>query len=326
MYSSRARKQNKLIIKKEIKLKRGMDGESILRFFVDKGYLLHGSSSDLKIIKPRDALDFNQDGLFTNLRGVYATSVPATALFFAITPKAIKEVDGDFGKGTGRFFLEKRSLAKMTKGFVYVLSAKDFYVFGDERVSLKAVIPLLKISVQPSNFKYKIEDIKSSDRHDLYPRPAFDLNRAIAVIERNANHKLNSHGRWHIVRSVIYAKIIATKLCPQYLNEILLGVILHDVGRKSDKPDYLHAKRSVGIAKRLIKRHWPGIPTDRVLYAIEHHNRNRISNDPVIGIIWDADRLDLVRFGYSIDKRLLSTVVARQLIPFAKFISSKYKE
>jgi hypothetical protein len=51
----------------------------------------------------------------------------------------------------------------------------------------------------------------------------------------------------------------------------------------------------------------------------------KTTTDPVIGIIWDADRLDLVRLGIKVDKKLLSTKIAPKLIPLARLVCTKMK-
>ncbi len=42
-------------------------------------------------------------------------------------------------------------------------------------------------------------------------------------------------------------------------------------------------------------------------HAMRHHDRGQVSDDPLVGTCWDADRLDLPRVGITPDPRLMST-------------------
>jgi len=300
--------------------------ESLLKYFVKKGYLLHGTTKDVKIIKPGYTFDFNHCGYFGNLNAVYATEEPTVALFFAITPnKAFKKFDivSDSKKIVKKFFLEERYIKRLSNGYVYILASKGFVKLGGSLVSFKPVKPFSKIKVCPSDFKYKINAVERLKQYKHSPRIRIDFNKALAVVKRNIAGINCQHGLAHILRASTFAKIMAITMCPQYINEIIIGIMLHDIDRKNDSFDLSHPKRSADKAKQLIKKYWPGLAMNKIIYAIENHHKGQVSNDPIIGIIWDADRLDLVRLGIDIDKRLLSTKIATRLIPFAKLICAK---
>jgi uncharacterized protein len=47
--------------------------------------------------------------------------------------------------------------------------------------------------------------------------------------------------------------------------------------------------------------------------ACTYHADGQVSDDPTIGVCWDADRLDLPRVGIGIDRKYLSTAAARSI-------------
>jgi uncharacterized protein len=51
----------------------------------------------------------------------------------------------------------------------------------------------------------------------------------------------------------------------------------------------------------------------KLKFAIEHHNNGLVSEDPTIGVCWDADRLDLPRVGIKPVADMLSTPHARSV-------------
>lgn len=247
---------------------------------------------------------------------------PSIAIFFAVTPrKCLKRFDLEPSAKIKKFFIDSRYLKRFSSGFVYILPPRGFERIGDNILSFNAVKPLLKIKVNPADFKHKVEAMKYEYRQDKI----FDFNKVLKVAIKHAP-KLNcNHDTGHILRSSIYARIMAIKTCPEYLNEIMLGVILHDIGRINNQRDPYHPKRSARLAMDILKKHWPGLNTGRIIYAIENHNMGKTTTDPVIGIIWDADRLDLVRLGIKVDKKLLSTKIAPKLIPLARLVCTKMK-
>lgn len=106
-----------------------------------------------------------------------------------------------------------------------------------------------------------------------------------------------------------------------------LFALVHDCRRLDDGHDAEHGLRAAAEL-----RQWQGglinLPADdfdRLIYACEHHTEGMVSDDPLIGSCWDADRLDLGRLRYDIDVALLSTAAAKQpdLLTWAKNQSVK---
>lgn len=97
-----------------------------------------------------------------------------------------------------------------------------------------------------------------------------------------------------------------------------LFAILHDCKREDEFDDPEHGYRAARfVSKALEKPIRDSIGADnykRLLEALRHHNEASISDDPVIGCCWDADRLDLLRVGIIPDKNLLSTKQGKKSI------------
>lgn len=126
--------------------------------------------------------------------------------------------------------------------------------------------------------------------------------------------RIGIHGESHIRNVVKLAKRISRRECPQYTNDVIVGAALHDVGRRDDFGGNEHAVRGSRIAKGVIKSYWPNLHADKIVEAIKYHTGGLTTSDPLIGSIWDADRLDLVRLGKRIDISLLSTKTAKKIL------------
>lgn len=143
-------------------------------------------------------------------------------------------------------------------------------------------------------------------------RVDFEQVRNIAF--KHMKLKKGLHGFGHIERVVEYAKLIAKKECPGKYEDIIVGAYLHDVGRIDDSENNEHALKSAEIAEFLISRHWPWLDKKKIVEAIKYHADGDVTDDHVIGAIWDADRLDLDRIGKVIDCNLLSTKTAKKIL------------
>ncbi len=126
--------------------------------------------------------------------------------------------------------------------------------------------------------------------------------------------KLVLHGFEHVRRVVSNAREIALEECPENVNDAVLAAYLHDIGRISDDYDgNEHAIRGAEIAKELLQKHWPEADAKRILFAIRYHADGILTEDPLIGALWDADRLDIGRAGLTIDLAFLSTNKGRKI-------------
>ena len=89
----------------------------------------------------------------------------------------------------------------------------------------------------------------------------------------------------------------------------------HDVAREHDGVDFEHGPNAVERIRRELADDLDLSPEQfELLYgAIERHTEGEVTRDPTIGACWDADRLDLVRIGFDIDRKRLSTRTARSV-------------
>jgi hypothetical protein len=52
---------------------------------------------------------------------------------------------------------------------------------------------------------------------------------------------------------------------------------------------------------------------DAVLFAIQYHPDGRVTNNPTVGAVWDADRIEIRRTGRLPDLRRFSTTEGKRL-------------
>lgn len=90
--------------------------------------------------------------------------------------------------------------------------------------------------------------------------------------------------------------------------------LLHDVARFEDGRDPDHGVRA-GVIVRMLDR-LERVSSDIVenlVRACETHVTGKRPENYIIGVCWDADRLDLSRFHWDIDQDLISTKAGRQI-------------
>ncbi len=93
----------------------------------------------------------------------------------------------------------------------------------------------------------------------------------------------------------------------------VLFAILHDCRRENDGHDPGHGPRAADLAMRLGHDALGVSPAELagLAQAMRLHDRGQVTDDPLIGVCWDADRLDLIRVGIRPDPRLLCTAAGR---------------
>ena len=118
---------------------------------------------------------------------------------------------------------------------------------------------------------------------------------------------------------------IGEELSKYYNNDIqydiILGCLLHDIGRGYEVDNQTHGDAGKIIANKILNEYYDGSGFDfeKILYAIKNHDKGMITTDITIGTIWDADRLSLYRFkNRVVDTELLSTESAKKLLKFAE--------
>lgn len=135
------------------------------------------------------------------------------------------------------------------------------------------------------------------------------------------------HGQTHWAAVARNAVMLANRTdgANAYLG--LAFALLHDCARKVDGDDPQHGARA---AHRLIELE-PLLPRPlterdraRLIDALIRHDCGTTSDDPVIGVCWDADRLDLGRVGVELDPTYFSTIVGETLAELALFRCAGY--
>ncbi len=96
---------------------------------------------------------------------------------------------------------------------------------------------------------------------------------------------------------------------------IRLFAPLHDVAREDDTFDPEHGRRAAALLPALNRRLFHLSEEHLVMLqtAIAGHADGTCSDDPTIGTCWDADRLDLTRFGTAPAESLMSTAEGKRL-------------
>jgi uncharacterized protein len=96
---------------------------------------------------------------------------------------------------------------------------------------------------------------------------------------------------------------------------VRLFAVFHDSRRASEFTDHEHGLRGGELAQ-LLRGEYFYLSDARfaiLFYACTWHERGRTSDDPTIGVCWDADRLDLPRVSIRPDPQLMSTATGKQM-------------
>lgn len=172
-----AKQETKLIERKDldILLEQDFIMDEILHAVVKRGYVLHGSSFNIKVFEPKTAV--GQGEQHERLTAIYCTDFPPTALFNAITPKAtmeetfhtcwdVKGTDIDH-VDSAVFKASPNALENFGDGFIYVLSKKHVKPTpsAGEFVSEENYEPIAKIQIKRQDFVHNIEECDAS-RHN----------------------------------------------------------------------------------------------------------------------------------------------------------------
>jgi uncharacterized protein len=152
-------------------------------------------------------------------------------------------------------------------------------------------------------------------RHDPPVSAIRDLDGLVgAVLERSTGRASGVHSEhhWQLVGWVGAELARAT---PDVDSEVVfLFALFHDSMREHDGDDPEHGMRGARLATELYGRHHFAsvAQVDLLVYACNEHTAGGLSDDPTIGVCWDADRLNLWRVGTEPDPASLSTSAARE--------------
>ncbi|VGO17069.1 hypothetical protein PDESU_05664 [Pontiella desulfatans] len=144
------------------------------------------------------------------------------------------------------------------------------------------------------------------------------------ILEGYPLDPLGIHGIYHWLKVAENARHLAKEEGIQS-DVFPLFAVFHDSRRLNDGRDPDHGKRGASFARELHGT-WFTLPEadlERLCYACEHHTDVVRHKDPVIGICWDADRMDLHRVGIMPDVKYLNSKTAKSEYYGAKF---KYEQ
>lgn len=117
------------------------------------------------------------------------------------------------------------------------------------------------------------------------------------------------HGENHWLRVTKVGLELARHVPDCDLTVIFLFGLLHDTQRLRDGHDPEHGERAAHFVQRMNDQFF-SLSDDQLkmlAYACQYHEKGQVSDQPTIGICWDADRLNLWRV---------------KIIPMARFLST----
>jgi uncharacterized protein len=124
-----------------------------------------------------------------------------------------------------------------------------------------------------------------------------------------------SHGPDHWLRVENFGRRLAADTGAD--GEVVrLFAWLHDAGRVNDGEDPGHGTRGAALAASLRERGLLVLEDERMallLEACDRHAEQGRHDDPTIATCFDADRLDLARYGIVPDERRLHSEAAKRL-------------
>ena len=144
-----------------------------------------------------------------------------------------------------------------------------------------------------------------------------DLKRRLAAIETACGNGLVYYDSWlhglaHLREVALLAGWIAREV-GENVEEAMVAGFLHDCGRQDDGSGNQHAIDSEQLARPILLERFPHLDVKCLCQAIRYHADGQVTDDPLIGAVWDADRLTLERLGYEVDVERLSTSAGKQL-------------
>lgn len=138
------------------------------------------------------------------------------------------------------------------------------------------------------------------------------LLSAIRAADTNPDSELHGDHHW---RCVAWAGLRLSESVTGADREVVfLFGLFHDSQRLDDGHDADHGRRAAKLVERLHGEHFrlEAKRLARLIDACAGHVDGRRSDDPTIGVCWDADRLNLWRIGVEPNAKYLSTPAARE--------------
>lgn len=183
------------------------------------------------------------------------------------------------------------------------VNKKDVFAYFDGRGEFEIVVDPACLEIFP------VKPVKR--------RPFFTALLEQAWEGFALRHPRTAHGRdhWEKVEFNALALAKATPGCDADIAQLF--AILHDSKRVNEDDDPEHGHRAAEYVGELYKKgdlDFLGEDRVRLLqHACRLHNDGQTSDDPTVGVCWDADRLDLTRVGIMPDDKYLSTKTGKEM-------------
>lgn len=155
----------------------------------------------------------------------------------------------------------------------------------------------------------------------LHPDQALALGRAACVLPDTIHGQTHWLEVFKNARALAHFEGVVDAHEPAFRRESDMELIcwfafLHDCCRMNDATDPLHGKRAALYANKLRAEGLVRLVPEafaRLSFALEHHSSGFVSGHKLVGICWDADRLDLGRPGVGVrpNSSLMSTASGR---------------
>lgn len=144
------------------------------------------------------------------------------------------------------------------------------------------------------------------------------LVRAVAAFSPSACSVIHGEQHWQTVAA--FGTILAHQTAGADPTLALLFGVLHDCLRADDGHDPDHGRRVGALAPLLNGRLFtlPAPALDTLVTALSLHVDGLVSDDPTVGVCWDADRLHLWRVGVTPHPDRLSTDAGRARIAWSR--------
>jgi len=127
-----------------------------------------------------------------------------------------------------------------------------------------------------------------------------------------------THGLPHL-RNVSYTAGRIASAVNEDIEAAVVAGFLHDCARQDDNGGREHAYESALMARGIIQEHYPHLEVERLYACIALHADGKVTEDMLIGSVWDADRLDLARIGIEVREEFLSTLIAKRIVAIRRY-------
>ena len=144
-----------------------------------------------------------------------------------------------------------------------------------------------------------------------------ELRDMLAGIEAKCDGRLEYFDSWmHGLEHLREVALLAGKIAAEEGADVEAAMVagfLHDCGRKDDGGGNRHAIDSARLARPILEECFPHLDLGGIYLAIATHADGLVTDEPVAGALWDADRLTLTRLGAKVREELLSTEAGKRL-------------